>query len=157
MRRFLSIFGALALIGMVAAGIGLGVLLYKGHALDAESKAFVDSAVPAIAATWSKQQLLDRATPELLENVRLKPEGLNALLDSLSQLGPLVEYEGATGESAQSYIAGSGSTLSASYGAKARFQNGTATFRIVLMNREGRWMIHNFQVDARGKQAGQRT
>ncbi len=64
--------------------------------------------------------------------------GLSALFDRLSQLDPLIEYEGATGEAAMSYIAGSGSTESASYVAKARFQNGSATFRIVLMKRDGR-------------------
>lgn len=156
MRRFLYIVGVLTLIIIVVASIGLGVFFYKGQALDAESKAFVDRAVPAITATWSEQQLLDRATPELRTSV--KPEELKALFDRLSQLGPLVEYEGATGEATMSYIAGSGGTVSASYVAKARFQNGTATFRIVLMKRDGRWLIHNLHVDsAPDNQAGQRT
>jgi hypothetical protein len=156
MRRFLYILGALTLVIIVAACIGLGVFFYKGRALDADSKAFVDHAVPAITATWNEQQLLDRATPELRTSV--KPEELKALFDHLSQLGPLVEYEGATGEATMSYMVGSSSTVSASYVAKARFQNGTATFRIVLMKRDGRWQIHNFHVDSTsGSQAGQRT
>jgi hypothetical protein len=36
MRRFLYILGTLTLIIVVAAGIGLGVFFYKGHALDAD-------------------------------------------------------------------------------------------------------------------------
>jgi hypothetical protein len=53
---------------------------------------------------------------------------------------------------------GSGSTVSASYVAKAQFQNGGAVFRIVLRKREGRWMIYNFHVDpAPGNRAGQGT
>ena len=36
------------------------MLIYKGNARDAESKAFVDRAVPTIAANWNKEQLLDR-------------------------------------------------------------------------------------------------
>jgi len=155
-RKFLYVLGAFTLAVVIAAGVGLGALLYKGHQLDTESKAFVDSAVPAIVTTWSKQQLLDRATPELRETI--KPDELNALFDRLSQLGPLVEYQGATGEAAMSYIAGSGGTVSASYDAKARFQNGSATFRIVLMKRDGRWMIHNFHVEPTpGTPSGQRT
>jgi hypothetical protein len=146
MRKFLSILGALTLIVIVAAGIGLGVLFYKGHALDTESRAFVDSAVPAIAATWSTQQLLDRGTPELRQGVKLAE--LNVFFGRLlAQLGPLVEYEGATGQ-ANVHFAGSGSTVSGSYVAKARFENGTATFRITLMKRDGRWMIHYFHVDS---------
>jgi hypothetical protein len=55
----------LTLTVIVVASVGLGVALIKGRALDTESNAFVDAAIPAISATWSKQQLLDRATPEL--------------------------------------------------------------------------------------------
>lgn len=156
MRRFLYILGAVTLIIIVAGGIGFGVLLFKGSALDAESKAFVDDAVPAITATWDAQQLLDRATPELRASA--KPQELKALFERFSQFGPLVQYEGATGESLMSYMAGSGSIVAASYLAKARFRNGNATIKIVLRKRDGRWMIHNFHVDsAPGNQAVQRT
>jgi hypothetical protein len=155
-RRLIYILGTLTLIVILAAGIGLGVLIYKGRALDTESSAFVDGAVPAIAATWDTQQLLDRATPELRASVT--PGELRAVFNRLSQFGPLVEYQGATGAAAMSYIAGSGGTVSASYVATARCQNGTATFRIVLMKRDGRWLIHNFHVDSTpGNQPGQRT
>jgi hypothetical protein len=146
----------LTLIIIVAAVIGLGVFFYKGHELDAESKLFIDSAIPAITATWSQEQLLDRSTMELRQSI--KPDELNALFDRLSQLGPLVEYQGATGQATMSYLAGSGSAVSAAYDAKARFQNGSATFRILLLKRDGRWMIHNFHVDpASGAHSGQRT
>lgn len=111
MRKFLLILGALTLVIIVAAGIGFGMLALKGNALDAESKAFIDSAVPAIAASWSKEQLLDRATPELRSSV--KPEELRVLFDAVSQLGTFLDYEGATGDANMSYMAGSGSTVSA--------------------------------------------
>jgi hypothetical protein len=126
MRRFLSIFGALMLIVIAAAGVGLGVLFYKGPVLDSESKAYVDSAVPAIAATWSPQELLDRATPELRQIFKSRREDLSALFAGFSRLGALLEYEGATGEALLGYVPGSGITVSASYLAKARFQNGAA-------------------------------
>jgi hypothetical protein len=155
MRKLLSFVGAAALFVIVAAGIGLGVLFYQGNALDLEGRAFVDSAVPAIAATWSKQQLLDVATPELQS---FKPEDLNVFFYRLSQLGPLVEYEGATKEAMQTNIAVSGDTVFARYVAKARFENGTATFRVVVIKRDGRWMMHGIHVDpVLGHEAGQRT
>ena len=146
MRRFLYIMGALALMLVATAVIGLGIFFYTGRSLDAESHAFVDTALPAITTGWSKQQLLDRATPELRE--KLKPGQLEAFFDDArSRLGALVEYQGATGGSVKSYIIGSGTTVSATYVAKARFQNGTATFRLVLMKRDGRWLIHNFRAE----------
>jgi len=58
------------------------------------------------------------------------------------------------GQATMSYFSGSGSTVSATYLAKARFQNGNATFRLLLLNRDGRWMIHNFRVDPAPGNAG---
>jgi hypothetical protein len=145
LRRLTYILGIFTLTVIVVAGIGVGVLFYKGHALDAESKAFVDGAIPAIAASWNKEELFKRASPELRKTA--KPEDLRALFDALSRLGPLVEYQGAAGESRMSFIVGSGSTISALYLAKARFQYGSATFRVVLIKRDGLWMIQNFHVN----------
>jgi hypothetical protein len=145
MRKFLLVLGVLTAAAIVAVGIGVAVLISKGNELDAERKAFVDSAVPAIAAGWSKEQLLDRATPELRAGV--KPEELRALFNAVSQLGPLVEYEGATGEANMSYVAGSESSVSASYVARAKFKDGITTIRIALLKRDGHWMINGFHVD----------
>jgi hypothetical protein len=144
MRKFLTVVGGLTLIVIAVLGIGIGVAIYKGTALDRESKAFVDEAVPAIVATWSRQQLLDLATPELRE----KLEADNGLFDAFSRLGPLVEYEGAKGQATMSYTTSSGSIVSASYVAKARFKNASATIRIGLTKQDGRWMIHGFYVDS---------
>jgi hypothetical protein len=144
-RKFLHILGVLALIAILPSGVALGVFFYKGRALDAESKAFIDDAIPAIATAWSKQQFLDRAAPEL--RARVKPEELNAIFDRFSQLCPLVEYQGASGRATMSYMSGIGSTVSAAYIAKARCQNGSATFRIGLLKRDGRWMIRDFYIN----------
>jgi hypothetical protein len=157
MRRFLYFLGAFTLAVVIVAVVGLGAVFYKGHELDTESKAFVDSAIPAITATWKEKQLLDRSTIELRETV--KPDELRSLFDRLSQLGPLIEYQGATGQAIMSYLSASGSTVSASYSAKARFQNGSATLQVLLLKRDGHWLIHNFHVDpASGAEpGGQRT
>ena len=63
-------------------------------------------------------------------------------------LGPFVEYEGATGQANMSYMTGSGSTVSASYIAKVKFKDGIATMRILLVKRDGEWMINGFHVDS---------
>jgi hypothetical protein len=102
----------------------------------------VDRAVPAIVANWDRKQLLELASPELQQKVR--PDELNSLFTSLSRLGHLVEYVGAR----MSYNLGSGGTLTASYLARARFENGAAMIRINLIKRDGDWMINYFYVDA---------
>ncbi len=70
MRKFLLVLGTLTLATVAVVAISIGVLAYKGIALDAESKAFVDNAVPAIAANWKREQLLTRATPELRDSIK---------------------------------------------------------------------------------------
>jgi hypothetical protein len=145
MRRFLLVLGTLTLIFIVMAVIGAGILFYKGSALDAESKTFVDHAVPVIVTNWDREQLLELASPELQEKVR--PDELRAAFSSFSRLGHLVEYIGATGDARMSYDLGSGGIISATYLARARFENGAATIRLILIKRDELWMINYFYVD----------
>ena len=77
MRKFLMIIGAVSLFVIVVAGAGIGVIAYEGRSLDQESRAYVDIAVPAIAAGWDKRQLLDRSTPEM--RAQATPENIRVL------------------------------------------------------------------------------
>ncbi|MGH7091773.1 MAG: hypothetical protein ACREE4_15340 [Stellaceae bacterium] len=145
MRRFFYALGVLALVVIVVAGVGVGVAFYKGSRLDAESRAFVDGAVPAITAHWNKEQLRKRASPQLLQS--LKPGQLTALFAMFSRLGPLIEYEGAKGQARMFYKIGSGGTVSASYVAKARYRNGSAAIKILLIEQGRDWLIQGFHID----------
>ena len=145
MRRLLYVLGTLTLIFIAVDAIGFGILAYQGRALDAESKVFVDTAVPAIASNWSGRALLDRATPEFRNGAHSAKFGW--FFEKLAQLGQLVEYKGAIGGAKISFVLGSGHFVSASYVAEARFQHGDASFRIELLKREGHWMINTFYVD----------
>ena len=145
MRKFLYIVGASTVVLVVAACIGIAVIVVKGRELDAESKAYVDNAIPAVAAHWRKQDLLDRATPELRRSVT--PGQLQALFENFAQLGRLVDYQGAKGDANMAYFTGSGASITASYVAKARFENGNVIFRILLKKQDDHWLIHGFHVD----------
>lgn len=124
----------------------MGITFYKTYALHSESTAFVDSAVLAISANWRKEELLQRASPELRDSD--KPDELNLLFSTLSRFGPLIEYQGATGQVRTTYITGSGDVVTGSYAANARFQNGSTVLRIVVQKRDGRWMIQSFHSDS---------
>lgn len=145
MRKFLTFFGMFALAVVILGAVGIGVLAYRGHTLDVESKAFVDRTVPVMLAHWSDAQLLDRLTPE--ERASVTPAQLASLAGAFSHLGPLQQYDGSTGQSRMVYASGSGSVVSASYVAKARFSDGTATIRVLIVKRNGRWMFAGFHVD----------
>jgi hypothetical protein len=130
----------------VATAILVGLVAYRGHRLDVESRDFVDSAVPAITARWSSDELLDLAAPELLANAQ--PAQMKAAFSTLSrQLGHLTEYEGATGDSLVTYTAGTGSTIKASYLARAKFEAAPASIWVMLVKRDGHWMISGFRVE----------
>src|SRR5262249_55225572 len=129
MRKLLCFVGATTLAVVVVAGIGVGVLVWKAKGLDAESKAYVDAAVPAITAHWDKMALLDRATPELRAST--SADQVATLFDKFARLGSLVEYEGSKGDANLSYFTGRGSQISALYHAKAKYENGEATLRLV--------------------------
>ena len=137
--------GAATLIVILAIGVALAVLVLKGREFDAESKAFVDEAVPSITASWSAEALLARATPELRANV--DADKLRSLFASFAWLGHLQQYEGSAGEATILLIIGRGDSVSAAYLARARFSNGEAAIRIVLVRRHGKWMINNFHLD----------
>jgi hypothetical protein len=144
-RKFLYVFGAISLVVVVAVAVMIGWAAYRGSSLDTESKAFVDSAVPAIAAQWNKQELLDRASPQLLQAA--KPGQMESLFKTLAQFGPLVQYEGAKGDSVMGYTTGTGSSVTANYVATARCRNGTAHFKLKLLKVGDRWTILDFYVD----------
>jgi len=139
--------GGLILVIFLSAAAGVGIVSYRGYALDAESRTFVDSAVTAISSKWSTAQLLDRADPEL--RARVKPERLRALFDNLAnQLGPMTLYQGASGDALLSYDGAAGGVARAAYIARAKFKVGVATFTLLLVKRDGRWMIRGFRVQA---------
>jgi hypothetical protein len=146
MRKFLMVLGGVAAaVGAVVIG-GFIFLAATGSSLDAESKAYVDASVQAITRNWDREEFLARASPELMAT--LKPGDASQLFASLSQLGGLVEYQGATGQAKMFYTIGTGNSTTAEYVAKARYQNGDAAIRISIRKYDdGTWKILGFHVD----------
>jgi hypothetical protein len=132
---------------VLLAGLGIAVLLYKGFQLNSEGTAFVDAAIPAISAHWDTAELLDRATPELKQTAR--PADVAKLFERLRPLGKLTKYNGATGNTHSDFDSSTGTTIKGEYTATAEYQNGTATFQVVAVKRDGRWMINGFYCDTK--------
>lgn len=132
-------------LAVVAGVVWLGIGLHKRSVLQTESKSFADSAALAIASTWNKNQLLERATPKLRSS--LKPADLRGFSMEAGILGPFGAYLGAKDQMRVSYGAAFGGPVSASYVATARYLNGLAKLHIGLVKRDGRWMIDAFKVD----------
>jgi len=69
---------------------------------------------------------------------------LTKLFDALRRLGKLIKYNGATGNTDSSFDSETGTTITGNYTATGDYQNGTATFEVVTVKRDGHWMINGF-------------
>jgi hypothetical protein len=146
MKKLFIILGSIFLALIIAAGIGIAFVAIKGTALDKESKAYADSAIPAIVSTWSEKELLDRASPEFKKAVTI--DQLDRLFRWVSALGRLQKCEPAEGHSLMSATTQNGKMVSAEYAAKAAFEKGEATITLGLIKHGDQWQIINFHVNS---------
>ena len=146
MKKFFIVLGSIFLALIVLVAVGIAFVAIKGTALDKESKAYADSAIPAIVSTWSEKELLDRASPEFKKAVTI--DELDRLFRWISGLGPLQKCEPAEGQSLMSATTQAGKTVSAKYTAKATFEKGEATIKLVLIKHGDQWQIISFDVNS---------
>jgi hypothetical protein len=146
MKKFFIILGSIFLAIIVLGAIGIAFVAVRGNALDKESKAYADSAIPAIVTTWSQKELLDRASPEFKQAVTA--DQLNRLFRWVSGLGQLQKCEPAQGQALMSATTQTGKMTSAQYTAKATFQTGEASIKLGLIKHGDQWQILSFHVDS---------
>lgn len=144
MKKVLLILGALFLSLIICGALFIGVAAYRGRALDSSSKAYVDAAVPAVLASWSAEELMTRAAPELEKSTT--SEQAVELFRRFSALDSLREYQGSKGEARIMYTIKNGKVVTAEYVARSLFSNGAAEIRVGLVQRDGRWQILSFFV-----------
>lgn len=146
MKKFFIILGSIFLAIIVLGAVGIAFVAVRGNALDKESKAYADSAIPAIVTTWSEKELLDRASPEFKQAVTI--DQLDPLFRWVSGLGQLQKCEPAQGHAVMSATTQTGKMISAQYSTKAMFQKGEAMIKLGLIKHGDQWQILNFHVDS---------
>ena len=146
MKKVLSIAGSISLV-LVLALIGfIGYGIYEGRALDASSKEYVEANVPPIISTWSKDELLKRSSPQLSKALNRDPKILEQLFLKYSKLGILRSFDNVKGDTLIRYDAEEGKTITATYAANGRFQNGEADISIRLILLSGQWQFLAFSL-----------
>lgn len=146
MKKLLMVLGGIFAFLIVIIVISIGFVAVKGSKLDSSSKAYVDESVPLIVSTWSKDELLKRASPELRKVAT--DEEITQLFTKLSTLGALKSYDGSKGDAKINYDLKTGMTVSANYIAEATFENGKGHIKVTLLQRAGNWQILNFYVES---------
>lgn len=146
MRRLFYGFGIVMACLVAAAGSGLFLLARDGAALDAESKAYVEKSVVAIADDWNADALWRQSTPDFRRLT--DQQDLRNFFDAArGALGRLVEYRGATGQATIS-ITNMGMLTTANYTAKVRFEKGDAEIRIGAIKNGSQWRIEGFHINS---------
>jgi len=147
MKKLLSVIGGIFIILIIAVAGFVGYAMHEGDGLDASSKAYVDDNVPPIISTWSKEELLKRASPQLIRFLNERPEQTDQIFQKFSQLGALRSYDGSKGDSHIHYTIKDGKVITASYVATAKFENGEADIIVRLIRISGQWQLLYFDVD----------
>ena len=145
MKKFFIVLGSIFLALIVLGGIGIVFVAVRGNTLDKESKAYADAAIPAIVKAWTDKALLDRASPEFNHGATAV-QVYHMFRWWEGSLGRLQRCEPAQGQSLMSVTTQSGKTISAKYTAKAQFEKGEATIRLVLVKHGDQWQISGFEV-----------
>src|SRR5579862_8621728 len=70
MKKTLMILGGIFVVVTLAVVGVITIAAVKGSALDRESKAYVDEAVPAIVSEWDIREIQKRASPEFDDAVK---------------------------------------------------------------------------------------
>jgi len=149
-KKILSIVGGLFLFLVLALAGFIGYAAYQGRGLDASSKAYVEGNIPPIISTWSKDELLKRASPQLLKVINEKPEQLDLAFQKLSKLGTMQSLSDIKGWAYVSYTPQNGKVSTATYKATAKFENGDGfvSVRLIQSPSSGEWQFLSFHIDS---------
>lgn len=148
MRKLLLVLGAVFGVLLIVICAGVAFVAVKGNALDKESHAYVDNALPAIMLHWSQDELTQRASPEFLRAIN--SDDLAKLLSAFHRkLGDLAQYKGSKGDALMALTTQNGKVITANYVATADFQQGPATIQIKLIKHDDNWQILGFHVESK--------
>jgi hypothetical protein len=144
-RNWPKIIGITIGMGVLLLGAAIAFLFWEGSRLDASSKAYVDNYVSTIAPNWSADDFVNRTAPANRDQI--KREAVDNLFSKLSTLGNFKSFGGSQGE-AHIGLRNLGRTVTARYQATATFEQGDATFDIVLLRVDGQWTIAGLRIDS---------
>ena len=148
MRKFLTVVGGVSVLLVLVVAAFIGYAAYQGRGLDASSKAYVESNIPTILGTWSKDELLKRASPQLLKVLGEKPGQIDQVFQKLTKLGAMKAFTDVKGDSNVSYTTQNGKVTTANYIAHAKFENGEGQVSIRLIQVADQWQVLRLHIDS---------
>jgi hypothetical protein len=134
---------ALAGLAIIAVAAMFNFIL-NAQALNNEAQRYADSAMKAIAATWDRQEILKRVSPEF--NAVVAPEDLDKLILAYRRLGAFMWCDTPSGSVRILTTTSQGKTITGVYVAKAEFRTGPATITLSIIKHGDQWQINQINV-----------
>ena len=146
MKKTLIILGGIFAVLIIVGVVGFIFMAITGTALDKESKAYVDDVTPKILSNLDKETLFKYSSDELKSSAT--SEEIDKIFSWFSKLGKFKEYKGSAGSSYVNYIVGKGKQTLGYYTAQAEFENGPATIKIIVIKKDKRWQVLQFNINS---------
>jgi hypothetical protein len=147
MKKLLIILGGIFAVILVVIGVAAAIFIPRALKLEREGAAYIQDAVPKIVAHWNSQELVDRATPELLKATKSR-EKLDRLFVMFQQLGSFKQLDTPQGTVTSSAYSGTGTVTLGNYTAQADFEKGKASLQIQLRRVNDAWKINGFRINS---------
>jgi hypothetical protein len=145
MKKLFTILGVIFTVIIVIIVIAAAIFIPRTLKLDREATAYIQDAVPKIVTNWNSQELVDRATPELLAAGESRDK-LDRLFIMFQRLGSFKHLDKPEGTVVSSAYTGTGTVTTGNYKALGEFEKGKARIEIQLQRVGNTWKINGFHI-----------
>jgi hypothetical protein len=145
MKKVFTILGVIFALIVALVVIVAVIFIPRALKLDHEAVAYLKDAVPKIVTNWKSQELVDRATPELMAAAGSRDK-IDRMFIWFQQLGSFKHLDEPEGVVTTSAYTGTGTVTLGNYKAQAEFEKGTARIEIQLRRENDTWKINGFRV-----------
>ena len=128
---------------LISAGF-FGFSIYKNQKIIAASKTYAEGSIRAISLNWTKEELIQRSSPELFKEIHDKSADFDKLFLEFAKLGPLKKISMLETETTVNF--NNDQNGSATYKAQCQFEHGEATVKIRVLLRGDEWRIFFFNI-----------
>jgi hypothetical protein len=145
MKKLFTILGVIFAVIIAIFIIAAAIFIPRTLKLDHEAVSYIQDAVPKIVTNWNSQELIDRATPELLAAAK-KNDEIDRLFVMFQRLGSFKHLDKPEGTVVSSAYTGTGTVTVGNYKAHAEFEKGEARIEIQLRRVGDTWKINGFRI-----------
>lgn len=146
-QKLLMWFGAFCLASIILIGGFIGAMNLKGNALDESSKQYAESSVPQIVKGWKKDDLVNRAAPELTKIINSNLDQVDALFKKGALLGDFEKITDIKGSASMNYnLFADDQSVTANYSMTVKFKNDVAIVQLRLLRGEDEWKVLLFNI-----------